>query len=51
VADYLKATKCSDAAKMRSVIGIAKKDLAGKNVLGWLDELRGPVELPLPKRK
>jgi len=49
-ADHLKATKCADSARMRSVIGIAKKELAGKSTLDWLDELRGPVELPR-KRK
>jgi len=27
-ADHLKATKCADAARMRSVIGIARKELA-----------------------
>ena len=29
-ADHLKATKCADVARMRSVIGIAKDELAGK---------------------
>jgi AbrB family looped-hinge helix DNA binding protein len=51
VADHLKATKCADPARMRSVIGIAKKQLAGKSTLDWLDELRGPVELPPRQRK
>jgi AbrB family looped-hinge helix DNA binding protein len=51
VADHLKATKCADPARMRSVIGIAKKNLAGKSTLEWLDELRGPVEMPVRKRK
>jgi len=51
VADHLRATKCADPARMRSIIGIAKKELAGKSTLGWLDELRGPVEMPPRKRK
>lgn len=48
-ADHLKATRCVDPERMRSVIGIAKKELAGKNTLTWLNELRGPVNLP-PKK-
>ena len=51
VVDYLKATKCADPVRMRSVIGVAKKELAGKNALAWLDELRGPVALPPRKPK
>jgi bifunctional DNA-binding transcriptional regulator/antitoxin component of YhaV-PrlF toxin-antitoxin module len=35
---------------MRRIIGIAKKALAGKTVRGWMNELRGPVELP-PRRR
>jgi AbrB family looped-hinge helix DNA binding protein len=50
-ADHLKATKCVDAARMRSVIGIAKNALADKTTREWLDELRGPVELPPKKRR
>jgi AbrB family looped-hinge helix DNA binding protein len=48
-ADCLKAAKLIDLERMRSVIGIAQKELAGKTTLEWLDELRGPVELP-PKK-
>jgi AbrB family looped-hinge helix DNA binding protein len=43
-ADCLKADKVIDLDRMRSVIGIAKKELAGKTTFEWLDELRGPVE-------
>jgi AbrB family looped-hinge helix DNA binding protein len=50
-ADHLKATKCVDVARMRSVIGIAKDELAGKTVREWIDELRGPVDLPPHKRR
>ena len=50
-ADHLKATKCADVARMRSVIGIAKDELAGKTVQQWMDELRGPIDLPPGKRR
>jgi AbrB family looped-hinge helix DNA binding protein len=42
----LKATKAVDPERMRAVIGIAKQELAGRTTLEWLEELRGPVELP-----
>jgi AbrB family looped-hinge helix DNA binding protein len=45
-ADCLKATKAFDPGRMRSVVGIAKTALAGKTTRQWLEELRGPVELP-----
>lgn len=45
-ADHLKATKRVDPDRMHSVIGIAKDELAGRSALEWLEELRGPVELP-----
>jgi AbrB family looped-hinge helix DNA binding protein len=45
-ADYLKATKAVDPGRMRSAIGIAQEELAGKTTLQWLEELRGAVELP-----
>ena len=48
--DSLKATKCADAARMRSVIGIARKELAGKSVAQWVEALRGPVDLPRRRR-
>jgi len=50
-ADYLKASKSADAGRMRAVIGIAKKELAGKSVEEWMETLRGPVRLPLRKRR
>ena len=49
-ADHLKATKCADAARMRSVIGIARKELAGKSVAQGVEVLRGPVDLPRRRR-
>lgn len=45
-ADHLRALKCVDADRMRSAIGIARTELAGRSVTQWLDELRGPAELP-----
>jgi len=45
-ADHLKATRKVDADRMRSVIGIARKELAGRSVAEWIEELRGPVQLP-----
>jgi AbrB family looped-hinge helix DNA binding protein len=50
-ADYLKATKSADAERMRAVIGIAKRELAGKSVTEWLDELRGPADVPRRTRR
>ena len=49
-ADCLKATKAVDPERMRSVIGKAQKELAAKTTLQWLEELRGPVELPRRKK-
>jgi hypothetical protein len=45
-ADCLRATKAVDPERMRSAIGIAQEELAAKTTLRWLEELRGPVELP-----
>ena len=50
-ADHLKAARQIDAERMRAVIGIAKKELAGRSVAEWLDELRGPVRLPGKRRR
>jgi antitoxin PrlF len=45
-ANYLRATKAVDVERMLSVVGVLKKSLRQKTTLQWLDELRGPVELP-----
>jgi AbrB family looped-hinge helix DNA binding protein len=50
-ADHLKATKAVDPKRMRSVVGIGKSELAGKTVDEWLDELRGPAEVPRKRSK
>jgi AbrB family looped-hinge helix DNA binding protein len=49
-ADCLKATKRLDIDRMRSVIGIGHDELRDKTVLEWLDELRGPAQLPRRKK-
>lgn len=50
-ADHLKATKAVDIERMRSVIGIAAEELADRTVGEWLNELRGPTDLPRGKRR
>jgi antitoxin PrlF len=45
-ASFLKATKQVDEKRMRSVLGRGKRKLQGKTSQEWLEELRGPVELP-----
>jgi len=50
-ADHLKATRQIDPERMRAVIGIAKKELAGRSVAEWIDELRGPVQFPRKRRR
>ncbi len=49
--DHLRATKSVDPQRMRSVVGIARSELARKSVEQWLDELRGRVELPPARRR
>jgi AbrB family looped-hinge helix DNA binding protein len=50
-ADCLKAIKAVDPERMRSVIGIAREELWKKTTVQWLEELRGPVELPPVRRR
>lgn len=50
-ADHLRATRAVDPGRMRSVVGIARSELARKSVSEWLDELRGSVELPPRARR
>ena len=49
-APFLKAAKVVDEKAMRAVFGCARKQLAGKSTLEWLEDVRGPVALP-PARK
>jgi len=44
-APYLKAVPVFDEAAMRSVLGCAQGKL-GMTTREWLDDTRGPVELP-----
>lgn len=44
-APYVKATKVVALERMRSVIGMFKKELSGKTTEQWLETTRGPVEL------
>lgn len=48
-APFLKATPAFDVADMMSCIGVGKGNLSGMTASDWLDETRGPVELP-PER-
>lgn len=50
-APFVKATKSVALDRMRSVIGIGKKDLAGKTTEEWLAELRGPAAQPQRRRR
>jgi AbrB family looped-hinge helix DNA binding protein len=45
-ADHLRAVPCGSPERIRRVIGIAAKELAGKSTREWIDDLRGPVRLP-----
>lgn len=44
--EWLKARKAVDEKRMKSVIGIGMDELAGKSATEWLEDLRGPAELP-----
>ena len=48
VAPFLKAFPVFDEEAMRSVLGCAQGNL-GRSAAEWLDETRGPVELPAVK--
>jgi AbrB family looped-hinge helix DNA binding protein len=50
-ANHLKATRVTDLARMRRVVGIAKSTLAGKTTREWMDALRGPAVFPPRKRR
>jgi len=49
-ADHLKAVKAGDPERMRSVVGLGRRETSAKTSSEWLDELRGPVEVP-PRRR
>ena len=45
-APFLKASKEIDIKRMRSTLGCMKKELRGKSVKEWIDDLRGPSDWP-----
>jgi AbrB family looped-hinge helix DNA binding protein len=49
-AAFVKATKPVDLKRMRSVIGCLK-DRLPEGSKAWIDEMRGPVELPPQSKK
>jgi AbrB family looped-hinge helix DNA binding protein len=49
--DGIRLRKVVDRSKPPGVLGCLKKELAGRSVSELLDDLRGPVELPKPRRK
>jgi AbrB family looped-hinge helix DNA binding protein len=49
--DGIRLRKAVDRSKRLGVLGCLKKQLAEHSVEEWLDELRGPVELPPSRRK
>ncbi|MSU48654.1 MAG: AbrB/MazE/SpoVT family DNA-binding domain-containing protein [Opitutus sp.] len=52
-APFLQARRVVDEKRARAVLGSMKKELAGKTVDGWMEWLRGPVELAphAPRRR
>jgi AbrB family looped-hinge helix DNA binding protein len=50
IAPILQATKVIDEQRRRAVLGCARKQLAGKTTLEWIEEVRGPVALPEEQR-
>lgn len=46
---FLKACRAVNEKKARAVLGSMKRELKGKSVDGWIEWVRGPVELP-PKK-
>jgi antitoxin PrlF len=49
--DGIRLRKVVNRSKRLGVFGCLKKELAGRSVKELVDELRGPVELPPPRRK
>ena len=50
-ADGIRLRKVVDRSKRRAILGCLKKELVGRTVEEWLNELRGPVEMPSARRK
>lgn len=49
--DGIRLRKVVDRAKRSRVLGCLREELAGHSVKQLLDELRGPVEMPIGRRK
>ena len=49
--DGIRLRKVVDRSKPLGVFGCLKKELEGRSVEELVDELRGPVDLRLPRRK
>lgn len=49
--DGIRLRKIVDRNARRGILGCLKKELAGHSVNELLDDLRGGVELPRPRRK
>ncbi len=49
--DGIRLRKVVDRDRRPGVFGCLKKELAGHGVKEWMDELRGPAELPQARRK
>jgi AbrB family looped-hinge helix DNA binding protein len=50
-ADLIRPRKRPDLQRMSSVIGLASRQLPGKSALQWLDEMRGPVDIPRKRKR
>lgn len=49
--DGIRLRKVVSRAKPSAALGCLKGELASRSVEQWIDELRGPVELPPRRRK
>lgn len=49
--DGIRLRKIVERTKRSTALGCLKQELAGRSVKEWMDELRGPVELPPKRRK
>ena len=49
--DGIRLRKVVDRSERFAILGCLKDELAGRSVKKLMDDLRGPVELPRPRRK
>ena len=50
-ADGIRLRKVVDRSRQDTVLGCLKRELSGRTSGEWLEELRGPVELPPAVRR